>query len=136
MYTNSGKRGSTHDNTLKISSVSAPSYVNVQVFAPMYANTYQSIACTELHATTHIQVPRTHVLVSFASEDPSTLLPGSICRREVDMTGGRPLVHITLGTQSTKTMKYLKTNIADIASVVSQLEVLEQQARGAKQRAE
>lgn len=96
MYTNSGKKGATHDNTPEIASrgVGAASYIDVQVFAHLYGSTYSCIACPELYSTTQIQiqVPCTHNLLSFVRDCTA------ITRRDFDGDPSRPLSHVTLGS--------------------------------------
>ncbi|KAI0067574.1 hypothetical protein BV25DRAFT_1876116 [Artomyces pyxidatus] len=67
MYTNSGARGAKHDWISSISSVGAPSYINVQVFRLSYGSTYTSLSCSTLGCSTFLRIPRTHILFSLAT---------------------------------------------------------------------
>ncbi|KZV67782.1 hypothetical protein PENSPDRAFT_610974 [Peniophora sp. CONT] len=100
IYTNSGATGARHDYVTQVSSVGAPSYVGVQVFAPAYGNVYQSIANARLHSPTFMRVPRTHLILSFARDR------AAISVSEI-VGGNHPLVHCTLGAWSGPAMHHL-----------------------------
>lgn len=127
MYTNSGKKGSAHDDATEIVSVGAPSYVDVQAFAPLSTGIYQYIACPELNATTHYQVPRTHILVSLAPDCPSVLLT-TISRQEVVVNNSRPLAFVHRGVWSSRVMEFLRKHVT-VAKVVASLMKLEKGER-------
>lgn len=114
MYTNSGARNAAHDDVTSITSVSAPSYVNVQVFAPIYGSKYHSVTCQDLHTATFVRIARTHIVMSLARDSES------ISTEEL-AGGGHPIYHITLGQWSTSIMRYLVQHTGNITVAVQEL---------------
>ncbi|KZV71006.1 hypothetical protein PENSPDRAFT_685015 [Peniophora sp. CONT] len=114
MYTNSGAKNASHDHIPTITSVGTPSYVYVQVFVWTYGNVFSSIACPQLHTSTFMRVPRTHLIMSLARDR-------SLNSEKVIIPGSRPLVHITLGAWSFGVERYLRTREDDIVCAVRAL---------------
>ena len=67
MYTNSGAQNAQHQWTETITSVGAPSYINIQAFRTFSGNTLTSIGGNTLGCKAFLRIKRSHILFSLAT---------------------------------------------------------------------
>jgi len=116
MYTTSGARNAPHQWIPLITSVSIPSYLNVQVFRAFSGDTLSSLSCTPLGCSSFLRVPRDRVFFSLAS--------CVISRSENTTPAGQPYVLATLPPFAANILGLLQSKSLQVFLSIKELNIL------------
>lgn len=82
MYSKSDGKGGKHGFIASTTALGETSYVAVQAFRQLVGTVYSSVACDALQRPTFLRIPRTHIILSFASYSTAIrlqeLVPGEV----------------------------------------------------------
>lgn len=116
MYTNSGASGAKHQWVQSISSVGAPSYINIRVYRAFSGSMMTSLSCRSLGSSSFLRVPRTNFLlslVSYAIQPFKHISPDA-----------QPYSFVALPSSVMEILSVLQFRVAEVLECVKSLENL------------
>ncbi|KAJ7032518.1 hypothetical protein C8F04DRAFT_958759 [Mycena alexandri] len=111
MYT----KNTMHDWIPTVTSVGTPSYICIQGYASIAGPMFTSMSCPKLACGSFLQIPRTHLIFSFASFD------SKITRQQIPTAGGHPHTLLTLCATSAALFETIQTHQLSLNTAVREL---------------
>ncbi|KAJ7709362.1 hypothetical protein B0H16DRAFT_1821435 [Mycena metata] len=111
MYT----KNTMHDWIPTATSVGAPSYICIQGYASIAGPMFTSMSCPKLACGSFLQIPRTHLIFSFASFD------SKITRQQIPTAGGHPHTLLTLCATSSALFESMQAHRLSLNTAVREL---------------
>ncbi|TFK60394.1 hypothetical protein BDN72DRAFT_779478 [Pluteus cervinus] len=107
MYTQADYKGAKHESVDEITSPGLPSFIYIQLYSQFGPGIFTSLSCSSLSSGTFLQIPRTHLLFSFAGFN--------ITRQDLTTADAHPFSMITLCSQSYDIHHRLAARAAEVA---------------------